>query len=115
MSERKMTNIIGYKPIGTINAANAANFQKELMTVINSAESSTILVDMKMVEFLDSAGLMALISAYKSAHNQGKKLSICSVSPSVRIIFELSQLDEVFNIFENRHHFERSFNSLVAA
>lgn len=114
-SERKMTQIIDYKAVGSINAANAIRFQNELMTAVNSQEGSIILVDMKEVEFLDSAGLMALITAYKSAKNRGKSLNICSVSPSVRIIFELSQLDQIFEIFENKSHFKGNFSTPLAA
>jgi len=110
-----MTQIINYKPFGTINVANARNFQNELMMAVNSQEGSTILVDMKGVEFIDSAGLMALITAYKFAHSRGKRLTICSVSPSVRIIFELSQLDQVFEIFESKNHLEGTSQTPVAA
>lgn len=110
-----MNQIIDYKAIGSIDANNATSFQNELMRAVQSQDASTILVDMKGVEFLDSAGLMALITAYKSAQSRGKSLSICSISPSVRIIFELSQLDQVFTIFENKNHFEKTFTNAIAA
>lgn len=114
-SETKMTQIIDYKAVGSINATNAKRFQNELMTAVNSQEGSTILVDMKGVEFIDSAGLIALITAYKSAKIRGKSLNICSVSPSVKIIFELSQLDQILEIFDNKNHFEGTFSKSIAA
>jgi anti-anti-sigma factor len=96
MMEKK----INYKAVGSINAANVRAFKEELMIAVNSAPESTILVDLEDVDFLDSSGLMAFVTAYKTAQNKGKRLRICSVSPSVRIIFELSQLDRVFDLFE---------------
>lgn len=110
-----MTKIIKFNPTGIIDTTNSQNFRNELMRAVNSLDNSTILIDMKEIDFLDSAGLMILINAYKSAQNRGKKLSLCSISPSVRIIFELSQLDKVFDIFESSKHFQQSFAEAVAA
>lgn len=110
-----MTQFINYQPVGYIDVANITKFESELMKAVNSQEESVILVDMKKVEFLDSAGLMALVTAYKTAQNRRKRFSICSISPSVRIIFELSQLDKVFEIFENQRDFEKSLTMPLAA
>ena len=110
-----MTQIISYEPVGSINASNVRDFQQKLMMAVNDRRGSTILVDMKAVEFLDSAGLVALAAAYKRAQSLGKNLIICSVSPSVRIIFELIQLDQVLEIFDTRHAFEATLtHSLIA-
>ncbi|MBW4506618.1 MAG: STAS domain-containing protein [Scytonematopsis contorta HA4267-MV1] len=94
------------RPTGNLNAANALEFQEELTTALRSNEKTMLLVDLEHVESLDSAGLMSLVSALKLAQNIGGRLGICSVSPALRIIFELTQLDMVFEIFENKAAFE---------
>ncbi|MGL5805172.1 MAG: STAS domain-containing protein [Xenococcaceae cyanobacterium] len=94
------------EPQGYVNAANASDFLERLKWAIESKQDCVFLVDMKEVEFLDSAGLMALIKGFRLAQSLGKSLSICSIPPSVRMIFELTQLDTVFEIFENREKFE---------
>ena len=95
-------------PVGSLNAANALEFQEELTTALRSNDKTMLLVDLEHVESLDSAGLMSLVSALKLAQNLGGRLGICSVSPALRIIFELTQLDRVFEIFENKAAFEAS-------
>jgi anti-anti-sigma factor len=65
-----------------------------------------MLVDLEQVESLDSAGLMALVYSLKLAQALDIRFSICSVSPSIRIILELTQLDRVFEIFESVAAFE---------
>ncbi|PSF38761.1 anti-anti-sigma factor [Aphanothece hegewaldii CCALA 016] len=97
-----------FEPVGYVTAANITELQTQLGEAVKSPEYSMFLVDMAKVEFLDSAGLMTLVSAYRLAQNLGKRLSICSIAPSVRIIFELTQLDRVLQIFENRAAFEAS-------
>lgn len=89
------------QPSGHINASNASELQRQL-TVAVASQQYSILVDMKRVESLDSAGLMALISALSLAQSLKRRFSLCSVAPSIRMIFELTQLDGAFEIFESR-------------
>lgn len=98
------------KPSGHVNASNAYEFQRQLTTAVVSKPSS-VLVDMHQVESIDSAGLMALISAFRMAKIKNQRFSLCSLSPSIRIIFELTQLERVFEIFESYEAFppERVF------
>lgn len=90
------------QPCGHLNASNAAGLQQQLVSAVSSRRSSTVLVDMGQVESLDSAGLMALVSALTLSQRLDQRFGLCCVSPSIRIIFELTQLDRVFEIFESR-------------
>ena len=92
------------QPSGHINASNATEFQSQLTTAVASQKHS-VLVDMHRVESLDSAGLMALVSALSLAQNLKRRFSLCCVAPSIRIIFELTQLDTAFEIYESREAF----------
>ncbi|HAC65466.1 MAG TPA: anti-anti-sigma factor [Cyanothece sp. UBA12306] len=103
------------EPSGYITAANVEDFQRELTQAVTSQQQSAFLIDMHHVEFLDSAGLMALVSVFSVAKNLGKRFSLCSLVPSVRIIFELTQLDNALEIFEDRRQFEASFLQKLAA
>lgn len=76
------------------------------MTAIAAPGVVAVLVDLGAVTFIDSAGLMALVSGLKQAKKMGRRFSICSVSPGIRMILELSQLDRVFEIFDNVDSFE---------
>jgi len=93
------------QPSGHVNASNAVEFQLQLITAVRSEGNSALLVDMQQLESLDSAGLMALVSALSLAQHLQRRFSLCCVAPSIRIIFELTQLDEAFEIFESRDAF----------
>ncbi|MBW4477024.1 MAG: STAS domain-containing protein [Tolypothrix brevis GSE-NOS-MK-07-07A] len=88
------------RPQSGLNAANALEFERNLTTALTQNDISILVVDFAAVESLDSAGLMALVSALKLAQSLGRRFSLCSVSPAIKIIFELTQLDEVFEIIE---------------
>jgi anti-sigma B factor antagonist len=94
------------QPRGHINASSAAAFQEELIASVSSERNAALLVDMSQVDSLDSAGLMALVSALTLAQQLDKSFRLCSVSPSIRIIFELTQLDRAFEILEKRPELE---------
>ncbi len=107
------TNILArdfatFQPQGYLSAANAGEFLQQLTEIVNSSTKSSLLVDMQQVEFIDSAGLMALIKGFHLAKDLDCVLSICSVAPSVRMIFELTQLDKVFHIFDNQDSFRET-------
>lgn len=86
------------QPNGHINADNAAVLKQQLTETVSSSEYSSLLIDMSRVESLDSAGLMVLVSALTLAQRLNKQFGLFGVSPSVRIVLELTQLDRVFEI-----------------
>jgi anti-sigma B factor antagonist len=93
-------------PQGCLNATNALEFETNITKALAQDGISFVLVDLECVESLDSASLMALVSALKLSHKLGRRFSLCSVSPCLRIIFEMTQLDRVFEIFEGKAAFE---------
>jgi anti-sigma B factor antagonist len=95
-----------FKPSGHLNATSVKGLHKELTMAVSSQQFPGLLLDMSQVESLDSAGLMALVSTLTLAQKFDQRLGLCNLSPSVRIIFELTQLDRVFEIFENHSAFE---------
>jgi anti-sigma B factor antagonist len=111
MSSTKIyTEFTTFQPQGYLNAANAAEFLERLTIEVKSSMNSALLVNMEAVEFMDSAGLMALIKAFRLAESVGRRFGICSLAPSVRMMFELTQLDKAFEIFENPEGFEAAIN-----
>ena len=99
------------RPLDHLNAATSGEFGRQLTTSISAPGVAGVLVDFAEVTFMDSAGLMALVSGLKQAKKMGRSLSICSVSPGIRMILELSKLDRVFKVFENVDSFEAENSS----
>lgn len=92
------------RPQSCLNAANALEFERDLTAALTQNDISILVVDLAAVESLDSVGLMALVSALKLAQTLGRRFSLCGVSPAIKIIFELTQLNEVFEIIEGTAH-----------
>ncbi|WP_293127144.1 STAS domain-containing protein [Microcoleus sp. bin38.metabat.b11b12b14.051] len=58
-------------------------------------------IDMGDVDFIDSSGLCALVGGLNAARHRGCRLVICNLSVTVRLIFEITQLDQLFEIFDS--------------
>jgi anti-sigma B factor antagonist len=58
-----------------------------------------VVVDLSEVTYIDSAGLAALIGAMQRVEGYGGKFMLASLQETVRSIFEISRLDQVFQIF----------------
>ena len=58
-----------------------------------------LVVDLSDVTYIDSAGLAALIEAMQKVEAYGAKFLLAGLQETVRSIFEISRLDQVFQIF----------------
>lgn len=101
------------RPLDHLNAATAGAFTEQLTTTISAPGVEAVLVDVGAVTFIDSAGLMALISGLRQAKKMGRRFSLCSVTAGIKMILELSQLDRVFEIFEDVESFEAANSCVV--
>ncbi|MUL35124.1 STAS domain-containing protein [Gloeocapsopsis dulcis] len=58
-------------------------------------------IDLAQVDFMDSSGLVALITGLKAARASNCRLVLCNLPEPVKLIVELTQLDSVFEIYES--------------
>ncbi|WP_080810913.1 STAS domain-containing protein [Halomicronema hongdechloris] len=89
------------QPSGALSAANAQDFYGQMASQLRSDPVTGLVVDMSQVESLDSAGLNALASALQLAQTLNKTFRLKAVPPSIQIIFELTQLDGVFELADD--------------
>src|SRR6478735_11826721 len=67
--------------------------------VIDKKKPERLVVDLTDVSYIDSAGLAALIQAMQKVEGYGGKFMLAGLQETVRSIFEISRLDQVFQIF----------------
>ncbi|MGB7085751.1 MAG: STAS domain-containing protein [Phormidesmis sp.] len=92
-------------PSGILDSTKA----EEVRTQVDSALTSgtkTLLIDLKDTTFVDSSGLGTLVSVLKKVRTNSCEMYVCSINPQVKMLFELTSMDQVFTIFENREAFE---------
>lgn len=60
-----------------------------------------ILLNFRKVEFIDSFGVGEILASYISTHNIGGKLKIAKISKKLFIIFQVTMLTKVLEIFDD--------------
>ncbi|MEH2315310.1 MAG: STAS domain-containing protein [Nostoc sp.] len=94
------------KLTGNLNATTSQEFRQNITNILETG-AKIVLVDFKDVTFMDSSGLGALVLAFKTLRAADSKLVLCSISEQVRILFELTNMDKVFEIFPNQDAFNQ--------
>jgi len=101
------------KPNGSLTAMNSSELQSKLTQALKQPQTESLLLDMENIDFLDSAGLMSLVRVLQLAIALGKNFSLCALSPSVKIIFEVTQLEKSFTIFQDMESYQSSFSTAL--
>ena len=96
---------------GNFNASTSSEFHKNIQEVIAS-DIKIVLIDCHSVTFMDSFGLGTLVLTFKMLEASGIKMVICSSNEQVKMLFELTGMDNKFTIVPSQEAFE---NLLVSA
>lgn len=81
----------------------------EWLEHIAATTPGRVVVNLADTSFLDSSALAVLVRAVKRCRMRGGDVRLCGVQPSVRLIFELTRLDQAFDMFAEEEEAVRSF------
>lgn len=114
MATREFNQQIILRPRNRLDFQEGTLLQQQLAAILPERYNFWI-IDMSNVEFIDSSGLCALVRGLKLARQKGCRLVICNLSPTVKLIFEITQLDPAFEVFDSFDAiFSKSSNLLIA-
>jgi len=82
-----------------IDASVATDFKSKLIDFLENGDK-VIVINLSAVDFIDSSGLGALVLILRKIGTDGR-IKLCKLNESVRSIFELTRLDEVFEIHKS--------------
>lgn len=84
-----------------LNIEKNAEFRSEIDNAID-ADLTHIVLDFSICEFIDSAGLGVLVSSYKKVMQlKGDIKLACLNNQKVFKVFQLTRLDQVFDIYDS--------------
>lgn len=92
--------VIRLQPSQRLDLQGGVSFLQQL-NAIEPEQGSLWLVEMAQVEFIDSAGRLALVKALSLAQANDCRLLICHLRPPIKLIFEITQLDQIFELVDS--------------
>ena len=86
---------------GRVDGANALEFHEALETAISPDDTGMVL-DFEGISYISSAGLRVVLLVAKTLQKQKAKMAVCSLSESIREIFEISGFDKIIPVHGSR-------------
>lgn len=89
------------KPSGLLDGQNANQIRREITDSLDLGVN-IIRVDFQEVSFVNSSAIGALIASLKMVRAKGGEMFLYSLNDQVRMIFELTKMDQIFKISDDR-------------
>jgi len=83
-----------------LDASAAEEFKREMIPILDA--NHKVVFDMSPLQFVDSAGLGAILSCLRRLSAANGDLKLCGLTKSVRAVFEISRMHRIFDIFHTR-------------
>ncbi|MBD2198721.1 MULTISPECIES: STAS domain-containing protein [Calothrix] len=91
--------VIVLTPTGRLDITTAWQFRLKLQECISKL-SRHVVVNLSQVNFIDSSGLTSLVAGMRDADKLKGSFRICNVHTEAKLVFEVTMMDTVFEIFE---------------
>jgi anti-anti-sigma factor len=85
---------------GRVDSSTAPDFEKALQSLIH-ANRNQIVLDLKSVEYMSSAGIRGLVSSLKAAKGGGGDVRLAQPSTRVKEVIELAGLLSIFTVYDD--------------
>lgn len=86
---------------GRIDGSNSQEFQDRFEEAIEDDDRAVVL-DMGKLTYISSSGLRATLLLARRLQRQQAKFAICSLSPSIKEVFEISGFDRIIQVHASR-------------
>jgi anti-sigma B factor antagonist len=94
---------------GSFDIYSATPVRYWLDETLNTAPAQVV-IDLSDVGFIDSTALAILMQSIKRARENGGDIFLCGLQQPVRMVLELTRLDNVFEIFPEKEKAILGFN-----
>lgn len=88
------------KAVGRVDGANARDFHEGLEASIG-ADGESMVLDFEGLSYISSAGLRVVLLVAKTLQQKNAKLAVCSLSDSIREVFEISGFDKIVPVYSD--------------
>ena len=90
--------VLVFQVNGEINISTSPELKKQF----EKQPLKKIVVDLLMVNYIDSSGLATLVEILKKTKSQGGALGLSGLSDKVKSLFEITKLDKLFQILRTQ-------------
>ncbi|CAG9622363.1 anti-sigma F factor antagonist [Sutcliffiella rhizosphaerae] len=97
-------NVLCIRLAGELDHHTAENLREKASGIIEKHQITHIILNLKQLSFMDSSGLGVILGRYKQIKNNGGEMVVCSISPPVKRLFEMSGLFKIIRLEESEQN-----------
>lgn len=111
LKTKKVGNVIVVHLFGRLDVHLSADIEKEISKIISEEPTSHLLLNLDDVEYMSSSGLRIFVSTMRILKESKRKLKLCNIKSAVKKIFEVVELIDMFDIYDNEEAALQAFKS----
>jgi anti-sigma B factor antagonist len=100
ISTRKLDNTTIVDVVGDITLYNSPEVRKGLLGALREQSVSRVIVNLKKVNYIDSAGIASLVEGLKTSRDLKRGFALVGLSPTAREVLQLTRLLKVFEVHD---------------
>jgi len=97
ISTRQEADILVCELKGRLDMVTSEATGEEIMSLV-AAGNTRLLLNLAALDYVSSIGLRVFVRAAKAAHAAGGALKLCSPTPSVAKVLEISGMDNLLDL-----------------
>lgn len=109
MTDREVNGVTVVDIEGRIVLGEESNAFRERVKELLAANHKKIVLNMKNVTYIDSAGLGTLVATFHSSRNQGGALKLANLGAKFQEVLQVTKLMTVFEVFNDETTAVQSF------
>ena len=90
---------------GAVDLSSSPEARKNIIEILE--QNTNILIDLSLVNYIDSSGVACLVEGYQVAKKQSLKFGLIGVSDAAMSVLKLARLDQVFPIYNSKEEYEK--------
>jgi stage II sporulation protein AA (anti-sigma F factor antagonist) len=94
-------NVLVVRLSGELDHHEAEGLRSEWKEMMQKEDIKHILLNLEAVTFMDSSGLGVILGRYKEVLQLGGEMVVCSISPPIKRLFEMSGMFKIIRLEEN--------------
>ena len=97
----KVDGTLILKPAGRIDGQNAVDFQTAIESIVSESTQAVVL-ELTDLVYISSAGLRVILLLAKTLKSRNAKFAMCSISGSVKDVFDISGFGKIISTHDTR-------------
>ncbi len=86
---------------GELDHHSSEMLRKEVDSELQTGKYKHLVFNLENLSFMDSSGLGVILGRYKQITNNGGEMVVCSITPPIKRLFEMSGLFKIVRLADN--------------